>query len=134
MSPFSKITSSISTSSSSSLMHHHRSLHSVPEITITYTLSQSSLDGPQTSPPPYTPPPPKPRLSASASKKLDEFVDFLEKVDCDMATEVEHVKQSIKEAREYLREWREERDARCAELLKRRVRKGRGGDEPESGF
>jgi hypothetical protein len=122
-----EMTPSISTSSSSSFMHHHRSPHSVPEITITYALSQSSsLNGPPTSPPPYTSPPPKPRLSASASKKLNEFVDFLEKVDRDMASEVEHVKQSINEAREYAREWREERSARCAELLKRREREGRG--------
>lgn len=132
MTPFSKITSSISTSSSSSLMHHHRLLHSIPEITITYALSQSALDGPPTSPPPYTSPRPNPRLSASASKKLGEFVDLLEKVDCDMASEVEHVKQSIKEAREHVREWREERSARCAELLKRREREGRGCMVPEN--
>lgn len=113
-------------------MHHHRSLHSVPEITITYARSQSSLNGPPTSPPPYTSTPPKPRLSASASKKLDEFVDLLEKVDRDMTSEVDHVKQSIKEARDYIREWREERIARCAELLKRMEREGRGSMEPES--
>jgi hypothetical protein len=114
-------------------MRHHRSSDSVPEITITYALSQSSsLGGPPTSPPPYTSPPPKPRLSASASKKLDEFVDFLEKVDRDMASEVEHVKQSIKEARDYFREWREERSAHCAELLKRKEREGRWSMETES--
>jgi hypothetical protein len=50
-----------------------------------------------------------------------------------MASEVEHVKQNIKEAREYVREWREERSARCAELLKSRGREGRGSEEPESG-
>ena len=122
MTLFSKMTPSISTSSSSSLMYHHHSSHSVPDITITCALSQSSLNGPPTSPTP----PPKPRLSTSASKKLNEFVDFLEKVDRDMASEVEHVKQNIKEAREYVREWREERIARCAELLKRREREGRG--------
>jgi hypothetical protein len=49
-----------------------------------------------------------------------------------MASEVEHVKQNIKEAREYVREWREERSARCAELLKRREREGRWSKEPES--
>jgi len=49
-----------------------------------------------------------------------------------MASEVEHVKQNIKEAREYVREWREERSARCAELLKRRKRPGRGSNESES--
>jgi hypothetical protein len=125
-----EMTPSISTSSSSSLMHHHSS-HSVPEITITYALSQSSLTGPPTSPPPYSSPPPKPRLSASASKKLNEFVDLLEKVDQDMASEVEHVKQRIKEAREYARGWREERSARCAELLRRREREGRGSRELE---
>jgi hypothetical protein len=112
-------------------MRHRHSSHSVPEITITYALSQSSLNEPPTSP--YIPPPPKPRLSAPASKKLNEFVDFLEKVDRDMASEVEHVKQNIKEAREYVREWREERSARCAELLKSRGREGRGSEEPESG-
>ncbi len=132
MTTFSKMTPSISTSSGSSLIHHHHLSHSVPEITITYALSQNSLDGPLTSPPPYTSPPPKPRLSAPASKKLNEFVDFLEKVDRDMASEVEHVKQSINEARGYVREWREERSARCAELLKRRQREGREGNEPES--
>ena len=125
MTLFSKITPSVSTSSSSSLMHHHHSSYSVPEITISYALSQSSINGPPTSPPPYTSPSPKPRLSASASRKLNEFVDFLEKIDHDMTSEVEHVKQSIKEAREYVREWREERSARCAELLKRMEREGR---------
>lgn len=115
-------------------MHHHRSLHSVPEITITYAHSQSSLDGPPTSPPPYISTPPKPRLSATASKKLDEFVDLLEKVDRDMASEVKHVKQSIKEAREHVKEWREERTARCAELLKRMEREGGGREELESEF
>jgi hypothetical protein len=133
MTLFSKMTPSISTSSSSSLMHHHDSSHSVPEITITYALSQASINGPPTSPPPYASPPRlKPRLSASASKKFNEFVSFLEMVDRDMASEVEHVKQSIKEAREYAGEWREERSARCAELLKRRERQGRGSKEPES--
>lgn len=113
-------------------MRHHHSSHSVPEITITHALSRSSFDGPPTSPPPYTSAPPKPHLSAPASKKLDEFVDFLEKVDRDMASEVEHVKQSIKEAREYVREWREERSARCADLLKRKEHERRGSVEPES--
>jgi len=126
MTPFSKMTPSISTSSSTSLTHPS---NSVPEITITYALSQASLDGPLTSPP-YTSPPPKPRLSAAASKKLDEFVDFLEKVDRDMGSEIEHVKQSIKEAREHIIEWREERSARCAELLKRREREGRENKKP----
>ena len=134
MTLFSNMIPSISTSSSSSLMRHHQPSHSVPEITITYALSQSSVNGPRTSPPPYISPPPKPRLSAPASKKLNEFVDFLEKVDRDMASEVEHVKQNIKEAREYVREWREERSARCAQLLKRRGREGRGSEEPESGI
>ncbi len=47
-----------------------------------------------------------------------------------MASEIEHVKQSIKEAREHIIEWREERSARCAELLKRREREGRENKEP----
>jgi hypothetical protein len=85
-------------------------------------------------PPPWSPPRPKPRLSAFASKKLAEFIDFLEKVDRDMASEIEHVKESIKEAREYVGEWREERSARCAELLKRREREQRESKESESGF
>ena len=131
--PLSKMAPSISTSSSLSLMHHHyHSSRSVPEISVTYALSQSSLNGPPASPPPYTLQPPKPRLSTSASKKLNEFVDLLDKVDRDMASEVEHVKQSIKEAREYVREWREERSARCAELLRMRGREGRGSKELES--
>ena len=134
MTLFSKMIPSISTSSSSSLIHHHDSSHSVPEITITYAHSQPSLNGSPTSPPSYSYSPPrlKPRLSASASKKLNEYVSFLEMVDRDMASEVEHVKQSIKEAREYASEWREERSARCAELLKRRERQGRGSKEPEN--
>lgn len=131
--PPSNMKPSISTSSSLSLTHHpYHSSHSLPEITVTCAHSQSSLNGPPASPPPYTFQPPKPRLSASASKKLYEFVDLLDKVDRDMASEVEHVKQSIKEAREYVREWREERSARCAELLRRIGREGRGGKEPES--
>jgi hypothetical protein len=51
-----------------------------------------------------------------------EFIDFLEKIDRDMAAEIEHVKMSIREAREYVGEWQEERSARQAELSKRRER------------
>jgi hypothetical protein len=51
-----------------------------------------------------------------------------------MASEVEHVKGSIKEAREYVGEWQEERSIRCAELLRRREREGRGIKESESDF
>jgi hypothetical protein len=111
---------------------HHPS-HSVPEITITSALSETSLRGPPTSPPRASSHP-KPHLSAFASKKLVEFIDFLEKIDRDMASEVEHVKESIKEAREYVGEWREERSMRCAELLKRREREGRVTKESGSDF
>jgi acyl-CoA reductase-like NAD-dependent aldehyde dehydrogenase len=60
-----------------------------------------------------------PRLSAAASKKFVGFIDLLDKIDRDMAAEVEHVKESIREAREYVEEWREERNARRAELLRK---------------
>ncbi|KAI0000461.1 hypothetical protein BJV77DRAFT_389744 [Russula vinacea] len=131
MIPFPTMTPSISSSSSSSLTHHPS--HSVPEITITSALSEASLHGHPTSPPRASSHP-KPRLSAFASKKLVEFIDFLEKIDRDMASEVEHVKGSIKEAREYVGEWQEERSIRCAELLRRREREGRGIKESESDF
>ena len=109
-------------------------LYTIPEIAITCALSESSLGGPLTSPPPCASPRPKPRLSAFASKKLVEFTDFLEKVDRDMASEIEHAKESIREAREYVGEWREERSTRCAESLKRREREERETKESESDF
>lgn len=105
---------------------------SVPEITITSALSEASLNGRPTSPPRASQRP-KPRLSAFASKKLVEFIDFLEKVDRDMASEIEHVKGSIREAHEYVGEWREDRSTRCAELLKRRREEGETR-ESESDF
>ena len=123
--PFPKMSPSISFSSSSSSMRHH--LHSVPEITITTALSEASLCGHPSSPP-CASQRPKPRLSAFASKKLVEFIDYLEKVDRDMASEIEHVKGSIQEAREYVGEWREERSTRSAELLKRRREEGETKD------
>jgi hypothetical protein len=51
-----------------------------------------------------------------------------------MAAEVEHVKQSIREAREYVGEWQEERSARQAELSKRREREKRETNELDSDF
>ncbi|KAI0001382.1 hypothetical protein BJV74DRAFT_820262 [Russula compacta] len=108
--------------------------HPVPEITITSPLSGSSLNEPPISPPPCDPPRPRARITASASKKLIDFIDFLEKVDRDMAAEIEHVRESIREAREYVGEWQEERSARRAELLKKRERERRETKRPGSDF
>jgi hypothetical protein len=69
-----------------------------------------------------------------ASKKLVEFIDFLEKIDRDMAAEIEHVKESIREAREYVGEWQEERSTRQAELSKKRGRENREIKETDSDF
>lgn len=51
-----------------------------------------------------------------------------------MAAEIEHVKESIREAREYVGEWQEERSARQVELSKRRERERRETKEPDSDF
>ncbi|KAH9176668.1 hypothetical protein EDB89DRAFT_1939349 [Lactarius sanguifluus] len=103
----------------------------VPAVVITRPLSNDR------SPPPpshCTPPRPKPRLSSAASKKLVEFIDFLEKIDRDMTAEIQHVKESIKEAHEYVGEWQGERRARTAELLRRKERERRETKEPDSDF
>ncbi|KAH9045086.1 hypothetical protein EDB84DRAFT_1469089 [Lactarius hengduanensis] len=103
----------------------------VPDVVITRPLSNDR------SPPPpshRTPPRPKPRLSAAASKKLVEFIDFLEKIDRDMTADIQHVKESIKEAHEYVGEWQDERRARRAELLRRKERERRETKEPDSDF
>jgi hypothetical protein len=90
----------------------------------------------QSPPPPShrTPPRPKPRLSSAASKKLIEFIDFLEKIDRDMTAEIQHVKESIKEAHDYVGEWQEERSARRAELLRRKERERKETKELDSDF
>jgi hypothetical protein len=69
-----------------------------------------------------------------ASKKLVEFIDFLEKIDRDMAAEIEHVKESIREAREHVGEWQEERSTRQAELSKKRGREKGEIKETDSDF
>jgi len=51
-----------------------------------------------------------------------------------MATEIEHVKESIREAREYVGEWQEERSARRAELLKKRERERRETEGVDNDF
>jgi hypothetical protein len=51
-----------------------------------------------------------------------------------MAVEIEHVKESIREAREYVGEWREERSVRKAELLRRKEREKRETKELDSDF
>jgi len=51
-----------------------------------------------------------------------------------MAVEIEHVKESIREAREYVEEWREERNARQVQLSKRRERERRETKQPDSDF
>ncbi|KAI9507895.1 hypothetical protein F5148DRAFT_1200931 [Russula earlei] len=117
MAPFPEMP--VSSSSSGSSLH---SSHPLPDITITSPLSESPYDEPSNSPAPAASPRPSTRLSTAASRKLVEFIDFLETIDRDMAAEVEHVKESIREAREYIGEWREERSTRGAEFLKKRER------------
>ena len=130
MIPFPEMTFSDSSSSNSSLTFQPS--HRVPSITITCSPpSETSHNERPTPPPTSLSPHSRSRLSASASKKLVEFIDFLEKIDRDMTAEIEHVKESIREAREYVGEWREERSARQAELSKRREREKR---EPDSDF
>ena len=51
-----------------------------------------------------------------------------------MTAEIEHVKESIREAREYVGEWQQERSARQAELSKRREYEKRETKEPDSDF
>jgi len=131
MIPFPVMGPSISSSSTS---FHSSDSHPVPEITITSPLSEPSYDERSTSPPPSTSPRPASRLSSAASKKLVEFIDFLEKIDLDMATEIEHVKESIRETREYIEEWQEERSTREAALSKRREREKRETKLPDSDF
>ncbi|KAI9442438.1 hypothetical protein H4582DRAFT_2072998 [Lactarius indigo] len=75
-----------------------------------------------------------PCLSSAASKKLVEFIDFLDKIDRDMTAEIQHVKESIKEAHEYVGEWQKERSARRAELLRKKERERRETKEPDSDF
>jgi hypothetical protein len=123
---------SVSSSSSDSLTF--RPSHSVPGITITSSPSELPYNDRPSSPPPCVSPRASYRLSISASKKLVEFIDFLEKTDRDMAAEIEHVKESIREAREYVGEWQEERSARQVELSKRRERERRETKEPDSDF
>jgi hypothetical protein len=124
MTPFQKVAPSISSSSSSSSLTPHPS-HSVPGITVTRPLSELAHDETSIIPFPHASPPLRPRISATASNKLVGFVDLLDKIDRDMAAEVEHVKESIREAREYVEEWREERSARKAELLRKMEREKR---------
>ena len=132
MIPLPEMTLSDSSSSSSSLTFQPS--HYVPAITITCSPPQTSRNGCPTSPPPSVSPHSRSRLSASASRKLVEFIDFLEKIDRDMTTEIEHVKESIREAREYVGEWQQERSARQAELSKRREYEKRETEEPDSDF
>jgi len=100
---------------------------------ITCPLSEVACD--KLLPPSHsTPPRPKSRLSAAASKKLVEFIDFLDKIDRDMTAEIEHVKESIKETRDYVGEWQEERSARRAEFLRKKERERRETKEPDSDF
>lgn len=101
---------------------------------ITSPLSNVACNQSPLAPSHRTPARPKPRLSSAASKKLVEFIDFLEKIDRDMTAEIQHVKESIKEAQEYVGEWREERSARRAELLRRKERERRETKELDSDF
>jgi hypothetical protein len=101
---------------------------------ITGPLPDRACDKSPIIPSPHASPRTRPRLSAAASKKLVEFIDFLDKIDRDMAAEIEHVKESIREAREYVGEWQEERNARKAELLRKKEREKRETREPDSDF
>ena len=132
MSHFPNLTPSVSSSSSSSL--GHQPSNAVPEVVITSPLSNVACNQSPLAPSHRTPARPKPRLSSAASKKLVEFIDFLEKIDRDMTAEIQHVKESIKEAQEYVGEWREERSARRAELLRRKERERRETKELDSDF
>ncbi|KAI9461206.1 hypothetical protein BJY52DRAFT_213982 [Lactarius psammicola] len=131
MSHFPDLTPSVSSSSSSSLILQPSS--AIPEVVVTSPLSNVACDKPPL-PSHRTPPRPKSRLSAAASKKLVEFIDFLEKIDRDMTAEIQHVKESIKEAHDYVGEWQEERSARRTELLRRKERERRETKEPDSDF
>ena len=51
-----------------------------------------------------------------------------------MTDEIQHVKESIKEAHDYVGKWQEERSARRAELLRRKERERRETKEPDSDF
>lgn len=106
----------------------------VPEVVITGPLSNVAFNQSPLPPSHRTPPRPKPRLSSAASKKLVEFIDFLEKIDRDMTAEVQHVKESIKEVQEYVGEWQEERSTRRAELLRKKEREKRETKELDSDF
>ncbi|KAI0305508.1 hypothetical protein B0F90DRAFT_1067029 [Multifurca ochricompacta] len=128
--PFPRSLLSVSSSSSSSLMLH--SSHSAPEIIVTRPLSEVTHDKLAVPSPSCASPHSTPRLSAASSKKLIEFIDFLENIDRDMASEIQHVRESIKEARAYVGEWQEERSARRAELLKKKELEKRETKEPDS--
>jgi hypothetical protein len=51
-----------------------------------------------------------------------------------MTAEIEHVKESIREAQEYVGEWRDERSARKAELLRKKERERRETKQLDSDF
>ncbi|KAN0129237.1 hypothetical protein V8E53_012936 [Lactarius tabidus] len=133
MSHFPNLTPSFSSSSSSSSLRLQPS-NAVPEVVITGPLSNVAYNQSPLPPSHRAPPRPKPRLSSAASKKLVEFIDFLEKIDRDMTVEIQHVKESIKEAHEYVGEWQEERSSRRAELLRRKERERRETKELDSDF
>ena len=133
MSHVPNMTPSVSSSSSSSSLKHQPS-SAVPEVVVTGPLSNVGCDRSPLPPSYRTHPRPKPRLSAAASKKLVEFIDFLEKIDRDMTAEIQHVKESIKEAQEHVGKWQEERNALGAELLRRKEHERRETKEPDSDF
>ncbi|KAI0758327.1 hypothetical protein BC629DRAFT_1552042 [Irpex lacteus] len=58
-------------------------------------------------------------------RQIISLLDLLERMDNDMVKEVQRVRESIKEARSEIAEYRSERDARDGEMLKRRARERR---------
>lgn len=58
-------------------------------------------------------------------RQIISLLDLLERMDNDMVKEVQRVRESIKEARLEIAEYRSERDARDGEMLKRRARERR---------
>lgn len=132
MSHFPNLAPSVSSSSSSSL--RLQPSNALPEVVVTSPLSNAVCNQSPLAPSHRTPARSKPRLSSAASKKLVEFIGFLEKIDRDMTAEIQHVKESIKETHEYVGEWQEERSARRAELLRRKERERRETKELDSDF
>ncbi|KAI0048309.1 hypothetical protein FA95DRAFT_1605399 [Auriscalpium vulgare] len=113
-------TSATTTSSTSSLLTPIYCVRSVPEITVTRPLSEYLAEE-------------KKPLPVS-SKQVISLLDLLDKIDRDMACEVQRVKGNIADARAYVHTWREEARAREAECRRRRAQERKDTKEPDSDF